>query len=754
MRYGLESTSSRVASVLYPSGHTIKYDYNAYGHLTTVRQGQTTTLWEAVADDERGNVTQFTLGDGQVQSTRVYDAQRGWLKSIFSQKTSTGKVLQNLTYAFNPLGNLTKRAEDELTTHALTETILYDNLNRLKKSTVLQAGTGGWTSIVNVAYDISGLGNIASKSDVGTYTYGETRPGCGGIAGGKHAVTSISGAKTASYCYDENGNMVSGDGRTIAYAPYDLPTSITRGFSTVTFAYGPERERFKRVDSTTAGTTTTFYAAGKAFERITRPNGTVEDKLYIGGFAVLTKIGGTTTTNYLLGDHLGSVDTITDATGAVALKMSFDAWGKRREKTWEAMADPDQFDSSLTTRGFTGHEEIDPVELVHMNGRVYDPEIGRFLSADPVVQDLTNTQALNRYTYVLNNPLSLTDPTGFFFGSVFKAIGNFVGKVFSGLISALKAALKVPLIRAVIQIAACGGSGPVGIGMCVAAAGVLTALAGGTLSDAIQAMALAGAQIGAWWGTGELLARAALSGAESFLASTGLHGVVGGALSLMQGGSFATGFASGAFTEVAQPFAQSLPDGLNVAASAVVGGTASVLTGGKFVNGAITGAFATMYNDLRHSSSRYSADKEGWHSYIEANEVCRAVLECTTEEMQDYDLRHAVPGQDPSVPVGDNSINWVYDPRTGMPAGKVYTDVSDDGLSVTNITLPSHILYDGQITRTATRYADGSWWMITRGTGNNAIPGMSYLNEWQGPAIFRYLDAQMRANIERHHAGY
>ncbi|MFL5259463.1 MAG: hypothetical protein ACJ8AS_06890, partial [Hyphomicrobiales bacterium] len=133
-----------------------------------------------------------------------------------------------------------------------------------------------------------------------------------------------------SYCYDLNGNMVSGDGRSIVYSPYDLPTSIARGFSTVTFAYGPERERYKRVDSTTAGTTTTLYAAGKAYEKITRPNGTVEEKLYVGGFAVLTKNGGTTF-NYLLGDHLGSVDTITDALGAVAQKMSFDAWGKRRE---------------------------------------------------------------------------------------------------------------------------------------------------------------------------------------------------------------------------------------------------------------------------------------------------------------------------------------------------------------------------------------------------------------------------------------
>lgn len=48
-----------------------------------------------------------------------------------------------------------------------------------------------------------------------------------------------------------------------------------------------------------------------------------------------------------------------------------------------------------------------------MNGRVYDPTLGRFLSVDPVFQFPTNTQSLNPYSYVMNNPLSLTDPSGY-----------------------------------------------------------------------------------------------------------------------------------------------------------------------------------------------------------------------------------------------------------------------------------------------------------------------------------------------------
>ncbi|MCH6259506.1 hypothetical protein MLD52_23320, partial [Puniceicoccaceae bacterium K14] len=65
------------------------------------------------------------------------------------------------------------------------------------------------------------------------------------------------------------------------------------------------------------------------------------------------------------------------------------------------------------TRGFTDHEHLDDFEVIHMNGRVYDFELARFISADPYVQDATDAQAYNRYSYVSNNPLTHIDPSGF-----------------------------------------------------------------------------------------------------------------------------------------------------------------------------------------------------------------------------------------------------------------------------------------------------------------------------------------------------
>jgi len=78
--------------------------------------------------------------------------------------------------------------------------------------------------------------------------------------------------------------------------------------------------------------------------------------------------------------------------------------------------------SSLISRGFTGHEHLDNVQLINMNGRLYDPIIARFLSPDNNVQMPDYTQNLNRYSYALNNLLVYTDPDGEFIFTLLAAI--------------------------------------------------------------------------------------------------------------------------------------------------------------------------------------------------------------------------------------------------------------------------------------------------------------------------------------------
>ena len=115
--------------------------------------------------------------------------------------------------------------------------------------------------------------------------------------------------------------------------------------------------------------------------------------------------------------------------------MSFDAFGLRRDAGGFAPLSPAGragFDTSTTTRGFTGHEGLDPVGLVHMNGRAYDPLLGRFISADPHVQEPRLTQSHNRYSYALNNPLNHTDPDGHFFRKLLRVAAAVVAHVVFG----------------------------------------------------------------------------------------------------------------------------------------------------------------------------------------------------------------------------------------------------------------------------------------------------------------------------------
>ncbi len=109
--------------------------------------------------------------------------------------------------------------------------------------------------------------------------------------------------------------------------------------------------------------------------------------------------------------YQGSYDVITDERGNVLERLSFDPWGRRRNPenwTFNNIAVNHLFD-----RGYTGHEHLDVFSLINMNGRVYDPWLGRFLSPDPIVQSPGYSQSYNRYSYCFNNPLKYSDPSGF-----------------------------------------------------------------------------------------------------------------------------------------------------------------------------------------------------------------------------------------------------------------------------------------------------------------------------------------------------
>jgi RHS repeat-associated protein len=245
----------------------------------------------------------------------------------------------------------------------------------------------------------------------------------------------------------------------------------------------------------------------------------------------------------------------------------------------------------ITTRGFTGHEHIDHADIIHMNGRIYDPSLGRMLQADPFIQAPKNSQSYNRYSYVLNNPLSYIDPSGYFFSKLWKGIKKFAsvivgaaliyftGGTASWFVSSWYGAATAGAISGAVGAAANGGN-----------------ILKGALTGAFSAAA--------FYGVGQIFEPGTFGNIVG-------NGLVGGVMSDLQGGNFGHGFFAAGFSAAAKPMIYEkfgyAPEnaGARVVTAAVIGGTASVISGGKFANGATTGAFSQMFNGENYAKDSH-----------------------------------------------------------------------------------------------------------------------------------------------------
>ena len=220
-----------------------------------------------------------------------------------------------------------------------------------------------------------------------------------------------------SYAYDANGNMSTRNGAAITWTSYNLPATLSASGYTASFNYAPDRSRWRQIATYSGSTETTIYVAGLVEKLTTSVRVHWKHRIAVpsGEVQVVRRSDGTNDVFYITTDHLGSTDTVTDAAANVLARESFGAWGARRTANWQDSPSPGEWQqiANTTRRGYTGHEQLDNVLLVHMNGRVYDPAIGRFMSADPYVNGANATQQWNRYGYVGSNPLAYTDPSGF-----------------------------------------------------------------------------------------------------------------------------------------------------------------------------------------------------------------------------------------------------------------------------------------------------------------------------------------------------
>ncbi|MCE3603624.1 hypothetical protein LXA47_08390 [Massilia sp. P8910] len=406
--------NGHVATTVYPTGLTLKHIYTPAGYPKEIRNNATNALyWQANATDAEGRLVQQTYGNGVVEQ-QVFDVATGRTKNIYA---GAGNAVQNLSFSYDLRGNMLTRNDAN---QNLAETFLYDPLNRLTSNTVNSLGAG----LVTQTYGYDSIGNMTSRSDMGAYTYG-------GVNMRPHAVAEIAltGGGKRQYSYDATGNLVKEEqrdsvgnlvaakGRTGSYTSFDMPVTLANPAASLTFVYGPDHQRVKQI--TPSGTT--IYVnpdnvGALLYEKEIKADGSVEHKHYItspsGVAAMITQTVAATTTLYLHRDHLGSTTAITDESGALKERMAYEPFGKRRTPAG-AIDLGKAIVGVATDRGFTNHEHLDELGLIHMNGRVYDPAISRFMTADPSVPYPTNIQSYNRYSYVRNNPLVMIDPSGF-----------------------------------------------------------------------------------------------------------------------------------------------------------------------------------------------------------------------------------------------------------------------------------------------------------------------------------------------------
>ncbi len=401
------------------SAKTIKNTYKNGYPWQILEDVTQKVLWQANTVNARGQLLTSKIGNG-IDITNAYD-EFGYITQIKHDKTGTNPAnIMTLNTTFDPIkGNLKTRNDSSLFGWSEDFTNSYDDQDRLKSYKKNAQG-----DIDTQNYDDRGR---ITKNGVGTYSY---------LNNGKPyqntAVTfdPLIPLNTESLVYYTNrGNLPDPNTKrqlNISYNVFKSPYEIEEiGIDKIGFTYNDNNNRsamfYGSLDATILPKdrpNRKFYSADGTMEIKTTPSGT-EFITYIGGDGysapIVVKSNGVTQNYlYLHRDYQGSILALTDANAAVVEKRLFDAWGSLISV--QNGAGVALTGLTVLHRGYTGHEHLQSVALINMNGRIYDPKLHRFLQPDNNIQEPFNTQNYNRYSYVLNNPLKYTDPSGEFWG--------------------------------------------------------------------------------------------------------------------------------------------------------------------------------------------------------------------------------------------------------------------------------------------------------------------------------------------------
>ncbi|WP_318309271.1 FG-GAP-like repeat-containing protein [Flagellimonas crocea] len=553
--YGRIATEEREARLLSNNKFSKIKTKNTYanGQLKNINDFTSNEeLYNITGLNARGQATTATMGVG-LKRTNTYDTN-GYLTQALAQKnvTTTPVDVMKLTYNFNAQRGILNSRTNSLFTWS--ESFTYDSMDRLL---TFNDNNGNR----NQTYDSKG--RIDVNSVLGQYKYSTTNFQQTELAFNAmgEAYYNNYGAQNVSYNAFKSPVEIKETGKEYFSFQYNA------GMGRANMFYGDTQtdklqRRYRRHysedgsmditwDKNTGKTTFVTYVNGNGY---TSP--------------VIFRSEQISTTvaeyQYLHRDYLGSILAVTDKNGNLREKRHFNAWGeivKWTNGSGTTIAGG-MAGGAMLDRGFTGHEHLFGANLVHMNGRLYDPILHRFLMPDNFVQDPYNSLSFNRYAYTWNNPLMYTDINGEWLG-IDDIIAGVIGGVVNLVVNIVQGNIQGNFWQVLGQGAAAFGAGfaagtlalygPAGWAAGGAIVGGTNAwLSGGNVWEGIGIGAvsgLVGGQFGKWAGQ---LGGVVINGirTSSPLIKSLVGGVIGGALG---GGttSFAIALGSGASFEEA-----------------------------------------------------------------------------------------------------------------------------------------------------------------------------------------------------------
>ncbi|WP_315054629.1 RHS repeat-associated core domain-containing protein [Chryseobacterium indoltheticum] len=536
-------------------------------------------LWVLQETNAKGQVLKANLGRSRILNE--YD-NNGFLSNIDHQyrlQLQGAPSILQVNYNFDAIKNeLSHRITGG--DFGITEIFEYDDNNRLINWTNPRTGQNSQNT-----YDVKG--RITYNDQIGTVKFENSAKIY------QPTGMTLNAAGTQNY----NNDLI----QSIVYNENNDPVFINGEKGDVAFQYGLTNMRQRvtyggNFNSDEEGKFTKFYSEDGSFE-IVKDNiaGNEKHLLYIGGNPyksdiIYMKNYDDTVGSYkfLHKDYLGSILTISDEAGEKLEQRHYDAWGNMTHLqigNGIIITDKNIIDNTslIIDRGYTSHEHFSEVGIIHMNGRLYDPLLRRFLNADENIQDPYNTQNYNKYGYVLNNPLMFNDPNGEWI-------------VESAFLSAVIIGSMVASFSYTIMTSITGQNWNLG------------SFIKSTLYGAVSAAVTYG--IGTVFvtsaGTGIQIAKELGKLGTIFVQGTA-HALAQGVISLVQGQGFGNAFVSGflgsvgasAFSAIAGSFARSATG--TVLSGAVLGGVGSELAGGNFWQGALIGGFVAGFNHVMHS---------------------------------------------------------------------------------------------------------------------------------------------------------